>query len=279
MWWYKEIIYRLGIFAWQDVLEILAISAGIYGFTAWLSQDNQKKLTGKFLALTGAVITAQFLELPTLSTLTIALYPTMLMLFILVHQTSLQKNFISLKNLQSPELLTQTNWLQTLLRSSLIAINQHQSIYCLIEGKDTINEFINIPFIIKSRLQPEFLDLLVCSSSYDMQKMIWVNRSGILLGVNTSWRPTAQITVHNIDVLELWRQNCLLFTTKTDLLAFHIEPTKRTFEIISQGKSSGLLPIDQGIKLLQQSLQGAKSSTTPTPNKGRDHEHSNQTPN
>lgn len=265
--WYKEIIYRLGIFSWQDGLEILAISAGIYGFVIWLAQDQQKKLVGKFFALTSLVILAQFLELPTLSTLTIGLYPAMLMLFILVHQTSLQKNFVSLKNLQTPNLITSTNWLQILLRSCLIAMNQKQTVYCIIEGQDAIGGFVTTPFIITSKLQPEFLDLLMCSTSYNPQQMIWVNKVGTLVGINSSWNPTGLIADQATSTLELWRQNCLLFTAKTDLIAFQIDPIKRTFEIISQGKTSSPLPIDQGIKLLQQKLQAIKQPYSPNQKK------------
>lgn len=247
--WYKEVFYRLAIFGWKDAIEILCMTGGLYFFSVWLQHDKQKKLVTHFYAMCSLVVIAHLTELPTLGSSLMSFFPAMIMLFILVHQKSLQSSFVALKNVQ-PSQTIQSNWLETLLRSCLIAMNNKQQVTCLIEGKDSLAELVTTPFTIKSKLQPDFLDMLLSSSTYDPQKMIWLSDNGILLGVNTTWQITDKAANNKDSQLDTWQQNSILFTAQTDTLAFRINPLSRTFDVTMEGKLIENMPTDQAIKLM-----------------------------
>jgi len=248
--WYEEIFYRLAIFSIKDVIEILCLTGGLYSFSLWLKQDQQKPLVLYFYGTCSLVIMAHLADLPTISNTLTVLYPTMIMLFILVHQKSLQKSFVTLKNLQ-PSQITNTTWLETLLRSCIIAANNKRQISCIIEGHDSLNELVSAPFEIKSKLQPELLDVLLNSASYDQHKMIWLSSTGILLGINTEWQLIDSIVDNRESELDNWQKNCLLFTSKTDALAFRLNPINKTFDIVTEGTLLEKVPTDQTIKLMR----------------------------
>lgn len=248
--WYEEIFYRLAIFSIKDVIEILCITGGLYSFSLWLKQDLQKPLVLYFYGACSIIITAHLIDLPTISNTLTVLYPTIIMLFILVHQKSLQKNFVTLKNWQ-PSQITNTNWLETLLRSCIIAANNKRQISCIIEGHDSLNELVSAPFEIKSKLQPELLDVLLNSAGYDQHKMIWLSSTGVLLGINTEWQLLDSIVDNNESELDNWQKNCLLFTGKTDALAFRLNPVSKCFDIVTEGTLLEKVPMDQTIKLMK----------------------------
>ena len=97
--WYKEVFYRLAIFGWKDAIEILCMTGGLYFFSTWLQHDKQKQLVTHFYALCSLVVIAHLTELPTLGSSLMSFFPAMIMLFILVHQKSLQNSFVALKKL------------------------------------------------------------------------------------------------------------------------------------------------------------------------------------
>lgn len=247
---YEEIFYRLAIFSLKDVIEIFGITIGLYYFSMWLKQDSQKSLVCYFYSINSLMIAGHLANLPTLNSALTMLYPSILMLFILVHQRSLQKNFVTLKNIQPVQIMNH-NWLEILLRSCIIAANNKRHIYCLIEGHDTLNELVAAPFEIKSKLQPELLDALLNSTSYNQHKMIWLSNTGMLLGINTEWQLIDSIVDNQTSELDDWQKNCLLFTTKTDALAFRLNPLTKKFDIVTEGVLLEKIPTDQAIKLMR----------------------------
>lgn len=248
--WYQELFYRLAIFGIKDAVEIGGITGLLYYFSVWLKQDHQKPLVLYFYGLCSVIIIAHFAGLPTLSDSLIALCPAILMLFILIHQKSLQKSFVALKNIQ-PSQIIQSNWLDTLLRACLIATNHKQKICCLIEGNDALGELVTAPFTLKSKIQPLLLETLLNSSSFDQQKMIWVSNTGLLLGINVTWCNDNLQKAQGNQTIDDWQQNNLLFTAQTDALAFRINPLDRTFDIVVEGKLLEKITIDQAVKLMQ----------------------------
>lgn len=246
--WYKEIFYRLAIFGIKDTIEIFCITNALYFFSIWLKQDRQKPLVIYFYSMCSFVIITYLMELPTLSNSLMALYPTMIMLFILIHQKSLQKNFILLKNTTATQITP--NWLETLLRSCIIAANNKQPINCLIEGIDSLADHIFVPFMIKSALQPNLLDTLLSSTSYNPNKMLWLSSTGMLLSINAEWQITGQIVYDKVSDLDNWQKNSILFTAQTDALIFRLNPHNKSFDIITEGKLIEKIPTDQAIKLM-----------------------------
>lgn len=250
--WHSEIFYRLAIFGFRDVIEILCITNAIYFFSIWLKQDQQKPLVLYFYSMCSLVIMAHLVGLPTLTASLSTFFPVSIMLFILVHQKSLQKNFVTLKNMQPAHIINH-DWLETLLRSCIIAANNKQPIYCLIECQDKLDEHVYAPFLIKSKLQPELLDTLLNSANYDCNKMVWLSNNGVLFGINTQWlmpKNMLDIAQPSGD-FDSWQTNSILFTTQTDALAFRLNPNNKTFDIITAGKILEKITMDQAIKLMQ----------------------------
>lgn len=243
--WYQELFYRLAIFGVKDVVEILCITNAIYFFSIWLKQDLQKPLVVYFYSTCSLVILAHLANLTTITGTLSMLYPAIIMLFILIHQKSLQHNFVTLKNIQ-PAHIANHNWLETLLRSCIIAANNKQQITCLIENQDVLNDLVTSTLIIKAKLQPELLDALLTSSSYNPTKMIWISSTGKLIGLNTDW-----INInHDPNLDNDWQTNSLLFTKQTDALTFKLNPQNKSFDIIYDGQMLEKISMDHAIKLM-----------------------------
>lgn len=248
--WYEELLYRLAIFNIKDVIEIFCFASIFYFFSIWLKQDRQKPLLFYFYGTCTLLITTHLADLPTISNAIISLCPALIMLFILVHQKSLQKNFVTLKNITPAQNLN-LNWLEILLRSCIISANNKKNIYCLIESHDQLNELVHAPFEIKAKLQPELLDVLLSSPSYEQNKMIWLSNTGMLLGINTKWQQVDHTSDHDSDSLDNWEKKCILSTSKTDALAFRLNSLTKNFDIITEGLLIEKVPIDQAIKLMR----------------------------
>ena len=141
---FQRIFFTGGSFWWwRDPLEILFFITIFYFFSLWLKKDRQKNLLFYFYCYCCVIIIAFYAQLPTLSTMLFLSAPVALMLFILVHQETLQKNFISLKNASAPKILP-TDWLEELLRTCLVAINNNKEVLCVIEHRNNLETFLEI---------------------------------------------------------------------------------------------------------------------------------------
>jgi len=249
-----ELFYRLAIFNLKDLIEILSITSGLYFFSVWLKQDKQKPLVLYFYSICSLVILANLIYLPTLSNLLSTIFPVVIMLFILIHQRSLQQNFVALKNIQ-PAQIFHTNWLETLLRSCIIAANNKKPISCLIEGQDSLANLVSCDLIVKAKLEPELLDALVTSNNYDENKMIWLSNTGFLIGLNTNLIMNIKDHVlnnnNNNNKIDNWLIQAIWFTKQTDCLIFRMHQLSKKFDIIIAGKLIENVSMDYAIKLIQ----------------------------
>ncbi len=248
---------------WHDGLEILFFSSLFYYLSLWLRKDRQQNLLWYFYGYSAITLLAYNAHLPTVSLFLLIFSPAIIMLFIMVHQNILQRNFVALRHI-TPAQTTTHDWLEGLIQTCLIVINNNKSITCIIERSDNMHTFLQVPFIIHAPLHTALLDVLINSDSYDQHKMVWIDAHGNLEGINASWRhaitqnsiqeDTTQL--HDKARLEKTRfekarlekarfekiasdeilfDDALLYTTKTDALLFTINPATRTFTIIMQG--------------------------------------------
>ncbi|MDR3646446.1 MAG: hypothetical protein P4L22_02815, partial [Candidatus Babeliales bacterium] len=247
------------IFKWIDLVEILIFSTLFYAFSIWLRKDKQKNLLPTFYLMNIALITTNITCMHTIYNFLIHFWSVIVMLFVLIHQNTLQKNFIALKNL-TPTKNKDENWFEDFMRSCLIAMNNKKEIITVIEGKDSFEYFINSSFTIKTAMNQELLNALINSPSFDNQKMVWISHNGILKAINSTWKIEndllwAQDEYQNI---EKWKQDAILFSSKMDSLIFKTNINKRSFDIIVHGKliedvapNNAINIIDQFIKKLQ----------------------------
>jgi len=227
-------------FTWRDGLEILLLAYVIYGLSMWLKKDKHKNLLGYFYTYCLSFFLAHALQLTTISHLLICASPIVALLFIIFHQYTLQKNFVALRTLTHPE-PEQNNWLETVIQSCLIAINNNQEIIAVIECTDSLQDYLVTPLALQATITKDLLTILLHSPSLEHDHMLWFNSQGKILGINARW---------HLQIEQSWKQDALFYTEKMDMLVFKITPAKRQFDIIASGKAHEQLTTPQAITFI-----------------------------
>src|SRR5580700_2502155 len=107
---------------WRDIVEIVSLSTAIYYFSSWLKNDSHKNLSIPFYLYISSFIVAHYLNLQVLSSLLLFSSPIIFTIFILVHQKSLQKNFVVATRIDLDQRYKR-DWLEELIKANLSAIN------------------------------------------------------------------------------------------------------------------------------------------------------------
>ena len=227
---------HLSVYTWKDLFEVFFFSGVIYYFSAWLKRDRQKPLLLSFYGYCVAITASYYLNLFTLSTVLITFAPVVLTLFIVLHQETLQRNFIALHNITSKE--THGDWVEHMIRSCLVAVGNNKQIHGLIEKHDDLTEFIHISHRFESVITQGLLDLLMQSAAFDPEKIIVMKDNGTLVGINGTWKKSSVDAwlAAEVKEQEQWAQDALFYTAKSDALYFSIDPKTRTFTLFAQGK-------------------------------------------
>ena len=119
---------------WQDYIEILFFSYVCYYFTHWLHKDRQKNLVGYFYGYCVFAIGSYYGGFSTITFFLFAGFPAAMMIFIIMHQDILQRNFIALHNISTKvSLIKPLHWHEMLIRSCLVLLHKQQSVICVIE--------------------------------------------------------------------------------------------------------------------------------------------------
>ena len=239
-------------FYWRNGAEILFFTIVIYYFSIWLKKDRHKNLLPYFYGYCFLAIVTYHSQLITVSYFLFLFAPVAIMLFILVHQTILQRNFVALQK-TSPTKQENSNWEHDLVRSFLLAINKNKEILCVIENKDTLEDFIYAPMILNANIQQGLITLLQDSDLFDQKKMLWLNTNGQLIGINTTWQQSVfqEFADQIKDDINHWKQNALLLSAKTDALFLRITPKTRTFNIIFNGKIINNINSENTLKIIR----------------------------
>jgi hypothetical protein len=253
----------------RDCAEIFFYSCIIFSFCTWLKTDKTKNLVGYFIAYCLLTIGAWALNLPTLTPFLFSYAPIILLLFIVIHEKTLQRNFVTLCAV-TPKTTQQEDWLDTLLSSSLSIINANKAVTVIIEHKNSLENFLNAPFLINADIGKEILDLLLSSASYDDQKMVWIATSGRVRGINVSWYTAIDVPQRKKRDDFLHKEDALFYTLQTDAIIFSLNPITRTFSLIMDGKETAHISAHQARILIKKQL----ATTAPLPKKGIYHESS-----
>jgi hypothetical protein len=231
-----------GIDSWRNIVEILFFSALFYQVALWLKKDHTKNLLPYFYGLMLLAFGAHILHLPSISYIMLVSWPIALMLFIVMHQKTLQHNLIALKNIQVSKAPT-ADWIETVVAHCLTSLNNNTPLYCVIENSDALDTFLHSPLMIEAPLQKELLAFIKSSSSFNPDTMLWVNSHGIVRGINCTWRSYLNNTgtynssgANSQSYLQDWKNDTLLHTSNTDTLALFADPATRSFTLIHRGK-------------------------------------------
>lgn len=254
-------------FIWRDIIEVLFFATLVYYIALWLKKDRQKNLLPYFFGYCLVFLFSWAIQLSTITLLLFIYTPAALMLFILIHQETLQRNLVALKN-RAPSYSSRDNWLETLLRSCLVAINHNKEITCVIEYQDQLQEFIHKSLLVNADLREGILELLLKSPSYEHKKMIWVDTKGRLRAINATWQISQNETIDP----RAWKDDAILYSSKTDALIFHINPVTRLFTIIVHGKQFDNITAHHTLQLIKKHITSIKQ----TDSKGECHETSDQ---
>jgi hypothetical protein len=235
---------------YHDIIEITFYASCIFIFCKWLAQDKTKNLIIYFFTYSFLLLTAWTVQLPTVTYFLYTYAPVALLLFIVLHEKTLQRNLVTLCNL-TPTHAQHNDWLETILSASLALINSHTAINVVIEHTDALDHFLTTPFFINADLEKNVLDILLSSASYDEHKIVWITTSGKIRGINATWLNDA-----------------FVYAVQHDALVFSTHPISRTFSIIINGKEHKNLPAHHVKVLIKKHL----SLLTSSPHKGIYHE-------
>lgn len=236
----------------RDIIEIIFYSAVLYAFCRWLKADKTKNILVYFLAYCTLTLLAWVVQLPTLTPLLFSYAPVALLLFIILHEKTLQRNLVSLCTI-TPAKIQQEDWLDTLLSSSLAVINTNKSITVVIENQNSLEHFLDTPFFINAVMSKGILDILLSSTSYDEQKMVWIDTNARIRGINVAWinhQEKAQLRPAHA----LHKENSLFYTLQTDAIIFNAHPLNRTFTLIINGHETAHLSAHQTQTMIKKQL-------------------------
>lgn len=210
----------------RDIVEIIFYSSCAFAFCQWLKTDKTKNIILYFFTYCALALCAWVTQLPTLTPFLFAYAPVALLLFIVLHEKTLQRNLVTLCSI-TPARIQHEDWLDTLLSSSLAVINANKSITVIIEHKDSLDYFLTAPFIINADMEKNVLDIFLSSTSYDDKKMIWIDTNGKIRGMNVTWNNPKEK-----------QENALFYTLQSDAIVFNVHPISRTFTLIIKGKET-----------------------------------------
>ena len=233
----------------RDIVEIVFYSSCIFILCQWLRTDKTKNLLIYFFAYCILTLCAWIIQLPTLTPFLFTYAPIAVLLFIVLHEKTLQRNLVSLRSI-TPTQPYHEDWLDIILSSSLTLINNHKSITVIIEHKDALDYFLTAPFFINADIEKNVLDIFLLNPLYDEQKMIWISTAGKLKSINTVWKLPKE-------------------KMESDALIFSAHPISRTFTLIIQGKETKNLSAHHVHTMIKKQLLLQSSSLSKGAHRGK----------
>ena len=241
-------------FGWHDIVEIFFFSMLSYYFFLWLKADTQKNLFPLFFYYWILAIGASFFELHTLYLFLVCGAPVIALLFITIHQSTLQRNYVTLMNITPGQEPLPQQWLDIAFRAFLYGINKGKDIRCLIEQRNSIRSLVDIPITVTSALQLDLLIMLIDTPTFDDSAYIMVTHTGKLMGVNAKIQPVAQNTDFITEpplTQPAWEQESSVLTAKTDALVLYGSAHTRTFTLVTQGKTVHNLDAKNALNIIK----------------------------
>ncbi len=239
-------------FGWRDCLEIIFFSSIFYFFSRWLFSDTQKNLLFSFYNYWLIAFASYFLQLTSITFFLFAFAPVICVIFIVIHQKTLQKNFISYTNKTSIAKDTD-HWLDTLVRLCLQTAHKDKQLFFIIERYSSLQDFLNIPFKIHTDFNNALLSMLIDAPSFEQSKFILMNHEGYLLGINVSSKITIDKEWIDTTLLnsQTYKDHSYLLTHQTDALIVGVTPQLKPFTVIFDGTFYEQLTTEAAMRLLK----------------------------
>ncbi len=239
------------IIGWHDIIEVLFFATLVYYFSRWLINDKQKNLLFSFYGYCIAFVAAFYGNFPTIATLLFVSAPIMLVIFIVLHQEILQRNFVSLKNIRPARTHDTEDWVEALIRCCLMAMNNNKEFLCVIEQKDSLLDLMDSAFFIDAPLNSGLLGLLLENNSIESDKLLWITHTGALRAINAQWNLEKQNLSHVEEDTTSWKHAATFISSKTDAIIFKASPAHRLFDVVVQEQQFERLNATMIIKLIK----------------------------
>lgn len=240
---------------WQDLIEIITLSTIFYYVSLWLKRDSRNKLLIYFYGYCLLVLTSFLLDLPVLFSFLSYYAPVIAMLFILLHQETLQKQFISLRT-YTPARQLSIDWYNELIRCVLINRNKGIPLHIIIEHKDNLEELLDAPFTINAHFQLDLLQALIRSEIFDQEKFIWIRSNGTIVSINASLhhQPDSIFKKDTVKDLSAWQQDAIALSNKTDAITVASDEVSTGFTMIIQGSIATQIGVENSLKILKKHM-------------------------
>jgi hypothetical protein len=246
----------------KDIIEICILTYCFYKWLAWLKQDTQKPLLYYFYGYCGFLLVCSALRLETLMHVLQHSMPLIITLFVLVHQHTLQKNFVSLYKIK-PAQKAPLSWLQHLIR---FCLQTHTDLSFLIEHTTTFAELLHTEIALHTPLETPLLHLIAQSVGFNPTHYIYIDTQGTLLGINTTWKRPLALTALDEQPLE----KASYYLIDSDGCMLHYTHKTRTFSVIIRQKIYANLNAAQVL----QSLSHYFNATDTVQGKNNENHHS-----
>jgi hypothetical protein len=219
---------------WRSIVEILFFSSIFYSIARWLRKDV--RLLRVFVAYCSTLCVAQWLELQTVTHVLTVFAPAVVMLWVVFHQDTLAKRLVTVRNITPVQPVS--DWLAVLFGSLLNSVQKNRPAFVVIEKQDSLRSLLASSCGVQTEIQKNLLELLLSSTLYEPNKLVWVNHRGQLLAINAYWHASVDDRWISEEVLslEVWKQDALLLAHKTDAIVLYIKPETRTVTLICQQK-------------------------------------------
>ncbi|MCL4380470.1 diadenylate cyclase [Candidatus Dependentiae bacterium] len=269
-----QYLLPLSIVSEKDLVEIAIIAFSIYRFICWLKQDEHKQLAWYMYAWCCFTIMAWFFSYTTISTLLLYSWPAALVLFIVVHQKTIQKRFINPQQIIPAQRFAHDEWLAAVIRHTYLALHAHKELTICIQGNNSLQETMVHGIQVNAPISQTLLQLLLTSSTVHNQSTIVISQDGQLLLYNATLQPPHEAELapetRNSHPSHDWHQQSINLTNQYDCVLFKLSPQTHQFDIAAQGTVvTGVMAeqaqamIARYLKKLQMghSLQGALHGT------------------
>ena len=246
----------LSVFKWTDVLEIALLVGVVYSFGLWLKRDRSRRLLNYFYVACGIFLLAVLLDLPVVLAFYKAAWPIMVVLFIVLHQKSLQQNYVAARTIEADTLSVERDWLHVVMRAAFKALQRKKNLFFVIEGKQAIRNYCTTPLVLQSPVQQNMLDMIIESTIIEDNSLVLLNQLGNLVALNGQWimHEDLERAVEH-EHLPLIQRQALFLTSKTDVLVFFAEESNKLLTIMAQGTIVKNLTSDKAELIINQYLR------------------------
>ena len=248
---FQTVAEILQLYSWRDVVEILFFSYIIYRFLYWLKSDTQKQLVWYMYGYWATACVAHYAGLTIISQVLFVSAPVIASIFILVHQKTLQKNFVTFTKVAAPS--RTHNWLDEFTRANLYGMNRSKNIIWIIERNDHLADVVKAQCTFHAELKKDLIELLLEASP--KEAIFWINRHGTLIATQVTMQTPDTVWVSKqAQQLPYWQQEALLLCSKTDAIVIRSCSTSRLFTLIIHDKMIDELSAEHTLLILKQLL-------------------------